>query len=97
MSKLGQIRKYNKVSLVKFESPDCKSCKQMTDALEEAKLGVKIFTVNVMESPNAANYYGITSLPTVLVLSPDGKEIDRAVGFSGGSIPRLKRVLYESK
>jgi len=69
--------------LVDFWAPWCGPCIMMTPILEEyASKGtnVKVAKVNVDESPNIAQEFGITGIPTLIVFK-NGKEDLRISGL----------------
>lgn len=72
--------------LVDFWAEWCGPCKMAGPVLEELsetyKDKVLIMKVNIDKNPASPGKYGIMSIPTT-VLFKDGKEIGRAVGFSG--------------
>lgn len=70
--------------LVDFYAPWCGPCQMMLPIMEElakemADKGVKIGKVNVEESPELAEKYGVMSVPTFIVFKGD-KEVNRVMG-----------------
>jgi thioredoxin 1 len=72
--------------LVDFWAEWCGPCKMAAPVLEELsetyKDKVLVTKLNVDESPQMPQKYGIMSIPTT-ILFKDGKEVGRQVGFSG--------------
>ena len=84
--------------LVDFWAPWCGPCRQiapMIDQLASENMGaVKIGKVNVDENPTAAQSYGVSSIPT-LILFKGGEPTQRFVGMQPKS--RLQAALDEAK
>ncbi|WP_372947856.1 thioredoxin family protein [Mariniphaga sp.] len=83
-------------TLLQFKSTGCTICKQMEPVLAEIKSAPKI-KVNVVElnvmNPNSQNvmqYFGISAVPTQLVLNNEGVELFRNYGFIAASELKLK-------
>lgn len=71
--------------LVDFYADWCGPCKMsapILDDLSGAQDEVTILKIDVDESPDAAQKYGVMSIPTVIAFK-GGQEVDRHVGFSG--------------
>ncbi|HHY96721.1 thioredoxin family protein [Acholeplasma equifetale] len=77
------IKKHHLV-LIKFGAPWCRSCEALEDLLEELSEDlfdlVKIFEVNVENTPSVADEFDVFTLPT-MILFKDGKEYDRKTGL----------------
>lgn len=69
--------------LVDFFAEWCGPCRMLTPIIEELAneiSSVSIFKVNIDESPETAQKYEVSSIPT-LVLLKDGKEVKKVVGL----------------
>lgn len=83
-SKNGQDFKY---TLLQFRSTGCTICKQMEPELEkiknapDKKINVTVLNVMNVNSRNVMKYFGISAVPTHLILDKQGKEIFRKYGF----------------
>ena len=71
--------------LVDFWAEWCGPCRQLGPILEaldnELNGEVKIYKMNVDDSPETASQFGIRSIPTMFLFK-DGKQIDTKVGLS---------------
>ncbi|MBW6535070.1 MAG: conjugal transfer protein TraF [Mariniphaga sp.] len=83
-------------TLLQFRSNGCTICKQMEPVLEAIKnapeIKVNVVELNVM-NPNSQNmmkYFGISAVPTQLVLNKEGVELFRNYGFIAASDLKLK-------
>lgn len=66
--------------------PPCRQLKPIFAKLKEEYAGkVDFITVNVDSLPDLSNEYGISSIPALVYLSPDGKEVYRSIGFQEAS------------
>lgn len=80
-------RKDFEFTLLQFKSTGCTVCKEMEPELELVKknpnLKVNVAVLNVM-NPNSMNvmkYFGISAVPTHLILDKEGNETFRNYGF----------------
>lgn len=86
-------------TLLQFKSSGCTTCKQMEPELKKVKnttgKKVNVMVINVMNlnSQNVMKYFGISTVPTHLILDKKGKEIFRKYGFI--SADNLKKNLVD--
>lgn len=80
--------KANKLVLVDFYTTWCAPCKALdrttwTDAKVRAWLAEKTVSIKIdaEKEVDLAARYAVTGYPTILLLKPDGTEVDRLVGF----------------
>lgn len=70
--------------LLFFTASYCSACKAIKPIVEkeapEKGLELKVVDIDDDEGAYMADDYGIRSLPTLILLNPDGSEIKRAVG-----------------
>jgi thiol:disulfide interchange protein DsbD len=101
---LSAARSDNKPVMIDFYADWCSPCRQMdSDTYSDDELGAFVnerfvpLKVNVDKS-NVDGPYGISSIPQVVFLSPDGTEIDKGLRIVGYVPPnsfqsRLQAVL----
>jgi thioredoxin 1 len=74
----------DRISVVDFSADWCGPCKMIHPVLEklsdQMKGKVDFYTVDVDESQQEANTFGIRGVPTMIIFL-NGREIDRMVGF----------------
>ncbi len=82
-----QNRKDFEYTLLQFKSGGCSICKQMEPELEKVnnasgkKINVTVLNVMNTNSQNVMKYFGISAVPTHLILDKQGKEIFREYGY----------------
>ena len=73
------------LTLVDFWAEWCGPCRQLGPILEaiDEEMGndVKIYKMNVDDSPETASQFGIRSIPTMFLFK-DGKQVDTKVGLN---------------
>lgn len=78
--------------LADFSAGWCPPCRQMKPIFhklqEEYKGKADLVTVDVDENPELAQKYNVSSIPTLVYISPEGKELYRTVGFQTEDIIR---------
>jgi len=69
--------------LIDFWAPWCGPCRMIAPMVEELageyKGSVKIGKINIDDNPSAANNFGVSSIPTLMIFKA-GEVIDRFVG-----------------
>ena len=88
-------------TLLEFKSNSCSICKRMEPELEkirqtsDEKINVMVLNIMNQNSLNVMKYFGISAVPTQLLLDKNGKEFFRNYGY----IPAedLKRQIVQSR
>ena len=84
--------------LVDFWAPWCGPCQQIAPIVEELASEneglAKIGKMNIDEAPRAAQSYGVSSIPTLMIFK-NGEVVDRFVGIQPKT--RLQEALDAAK
>ncbi|MBL4951111.1 thioredoxin family protein [Neobacillus sp. YIM B02564] len=73
--------------ILKFSRVGCTPCKIMTNFLNEQ--GVEYKELDVEDDAQLAVQYGISGVPTLLLVDENGDVLDRVVGFNPSAIEKL--------
>lgn len=73
--------------IIKFEKNDCNPCKTVSELLN--KKGVTYESINAFDQPMIAGKYKVRSVPTIIVLDDNDKEIHRIIGLKVEEINKL--------
>ena len=70
--------------LVDFFAEWCGPCKMLSPVLEEIAANydgsMKFFKMNIDESPDTPNHYGVRSIPTLIIFK-NGEPVDKRIGY----------------
>lgn len=72
-------------TFVELGSDRCNSCRAMIPVLEELRstygCNLNVRFVDVWDNPDEGERFGVRTIPTQVLLAPDGQEITRHTGF----------------
>ena len=80
----NEVLESNEKVLVDFYADWCGPCKMLSPIMEEIAKEYKVYKVNVDESSDLAQEYGIMSIPCIIVFQ-NGKDINRSIGLKSKS------------
>lgn len=91
----------SKPTVLNFYASWCQPCKQLSPFFEQAKSEygdrVNFMSINVDDPNNeqVVDQYGVSPIPTIVFLSPEGEVVSYSIGFSGeqGLNTGLKKIL----
>lgn len=86
---LEKAKESGKPVMIDFYADWCGPCKMLDaqtysdDRVAAASTNLVMVRIDVDQNQGLATYYNVQSIPTILVLNPEGKEVAREVGFIG--------------
>ncbi|MGG0773838.1 thioredoxin domain-containing protein [Bacillus rugosus] len=79
------------MKLIKLEQPNCNPCKMVSNYLEESN--IQFETVDVTQEPEVAARFGVMGVPVTILLSDQGEEVKRSIGFKPHELDELLKEL----
>lgn len=73
--------------IIKLEQPNCNPCKMVSNYLEQAN--IQFETVDVTQEPEVAARFGVMGVPATILLSDQGEEVKRSIGFKPDELDAL--------
>ena len=77
------------MKILKFSADWCRPCKKLTETLDQMVLPYVIESMDIDKEPGLASIYAVRSVPTMILLDDEGRELSRLVG------PRTKADIME--
>lgn len=72
-------------TFIELGSDRCTSCRAMIPVLDELRgehaCGLEVRFIDVWDAPEEGERYDVTTIPTQVLLGPDGQELTRHTGF----------------
>lgn len=68
------------MKLLKFEKKGCGPCKMVQTYLEDK--GIEVTNIDAFEIPKTTAMYDVGSVPTLVLVDEEDKELGRSVGFN---------------
>lgn len=89
----NEVLKSNEVVLVDFSAVWCGPCKMLAPVIDELSVEMegkaKVFKIDVDQSGDIAQKYGIMNVPTVIIFK-NGEIVDKVVGFNPKEVLKTK-------
>lgn len=70
------------MKILKFSADWCRPCKQLSAIMDKMEIPYTLEQIDIDEKDDIAISYGIRSVPTLVLVEDDGKELKRLVGLA---------------
>ena len=77
------------MKILKFSADWCRPCKKLTETLDQMVLPYVVENKDIDKEPGLSSDYSVRSVPTMILVDDEGKELSRLVG------PRSKADIGE--
>ena len=77
------------MKILKFSATWCRPCKNLTNTLDQMVLPYVVQNIDIDEEPGLSSDYSVRSVPTMILVDDEGKELSRLIG------PRSKADIGE--
>lgn len=75
--------------IIRFTAPWCRSCKNLDPFFGRVpKDAIKVETVDIDQDPDTARKYGVTGLPTILLVEGDAV-VETLIGATDHTVSRI--------
>jgi len=69
------------MKILKFSADWCTPCRRIKTVLEEMELPYPVESIDIDKNPEKSGEYGIRGVPTLVLVTKEGKEQRRLVGI----------------
>ena len=69
------------MKILKFSADWCQPCKSLQETLDQMVIPHTIRSIDIDKDPAAAGVFGVRGVPTLILVTDDGKEQGRLVGL----------------
>ena len=69
------------MKILRFTASWCEPCKALSKTIDRIDTEVPIQVIDIDKEPELAQHFGIRSVPTLVKIDEDKKEVERLVGM----------------
>jgi len=70
------------MKILRFTASWCEPCKALSKTIERIDTEVPIQVIDIDDQPELAQHFNIRSVPTLVKIDEDKKEVERTVGMA---------------
>ena len=70
------------MKILRFTASWCEPCKALSKTIDRIDTEVPIQVIDIDDEPELAQHFGIRSVPTLVKIDEDKKEVERMVGMA---------------